>query len=262
LAIATIYYLIPKVTGKPVHSYYLSIFGFWTLAFFYSWNGMHHLIGGPIPAWMISASVVASMMMIIPVVTTAINHHMTMRGSFGVLKYSPSLRFVVFGAMAYTLASLQGVSMAIRSWNTVTHFTHYTIGHSHLGFYGFFTMTMFGAMYYIVPRLVQWEWPSATLIRLHFWFCAIGTILMVLDLSIGGLLQGLALRDEKVGFEAILNMVAPFLWMRSISGILLTVGHLVFAASFVMILLKCGNQRKGATLLASKETVGSGSALV
>ena len=83
IGLASAYYMIPKVIGRPIHSYYLSILGFWSLALFYSWNGMHHLIGGPFPAWMVSASVVASIMMFIPVVTVAINHHMTMRGHPG-----------------------------------------------------------------------------------------------------------------------------------------------------------------------------------
>ncbi|MFQ3578403.1 MAG: cbb3-type cytochrome c oxidase subunit I, partial [Verrucomicrobiia bacterium] len=42
IGLAAAYYFIPKVTGRPVHSYYLSALGFWSLALFYSWNGMHH----------------------------------------------------------------------------------------------------------------------------------------------------------------------------------------------------------------------------
>jgi len=92
IGVGAAYYLIPKVIGRPVHSYYLSILGFWSLAFFYSWNGMHHLIGGPFPAWLISASIVASFMMVVPVITTGINHHFTMKGHFGALRWSPTLR--------------------------------------------------------------------------------------------------------------------------------------------------------------------------
>ncbi|MBX9623201.1 MAG: cbb3-type cytochrome c oxidase subunit I, partial [Gemmataceae bacterium] len=80
--LAAAYYIIPKVIGRPVHSYYLSIIGFWSLALFYSWAGMHHLTGGPIPAWLVTASTVGSVMMFIPVIAVAINHHMTMLGSF------------------------------------------------------------------------------------------------------------------------------------------------------------------------------------
>jgi len=146
IGLAAAYYLIPKIIGRPIHSYYLSAIGFWSLAFFYAWNGMHHLIGGPYPAFLITASVVASVMMFIPVVTVAINHHFTMKGHFKALLWSPTLRFVVFGAMSYTLVSVQGSLTALRSVNHVTHFTHYTVAHAHLGVYAFASMSFFGAI--------------------------------------------------------------------------------------------------------------------
>jgi len=250
IGLASAYYMIPKVIGRPIHSYYLSILGFWSLALFYSWNGMHHLIGGPFPAWMISASVVASIMMFIPVITVAINHHMTMKGHFGGLKWSPTLRFTVFGAMSYTVVSFQGSLMAIPTLNQITHFTHYTIGHSHLGLYAFFTMMMFGAMYYITPRLVGWEWPSANLIRWHFWLAAIGILVMVGALTLGGIIQGLALYDPAVNFMNSMHFASPFLWVRSISGLLLTAAHVIFAVHFVMMLLQMGSKRGEPTLFA------------
>jgi cytochrome c oxidase cbb3-type subunit 1 len=257
IGLASAYYFIPKVLGRPVHSYYLSIVGFWTLAFFYSWNGMHHLIGGPLPAWLVTASVVASIMMIIPVTTTAINHHMTMKGNFEALKYSPTLRFVVFGAVCYTLSSLQGSSMAIPSWNGLTHFTHYTVGHAHLGLYGFFTMIMFGSMYYIVPRLTNWEWPSATLIRIHFWFCALGILLMFGSLSIGGILQGYAMGNPKIDFVASTSLTLPFLWLRGVAGIMMTIGHVAFAISFILMLARLGNEKNQPTLFGQPEVGGT-----
>jgi cytochrome c oxidase cbb3-type subunit 1 len=248
IGLASAYYMIPKVIGRPIHSYYLSILGFWSLALFYSWNGMHHLIGGPFPAWMISAAVVASIMMFIPVITVAINHHMTMRGHFQYLKWSPTLRFTVFGAMTYTLVSFQGSTMAIPSLNAITHFSDYTIGHSHLGVYGFFTMMMFGAMYYIVPRLTGWEWPSASLIRWHFWLSAIGIGLMVLVLSVGGVIQGFALTDVQVSFMTSVHLEAPFRMVRSYSGIILLAAHIIFAINFTLMLLRSGERRESPTL--------------
>jgi len=192
-------------------------------------------------------------MMFIPVITTAINHHMTVRGNFHALKWSPTLRFTVFGAMCYTLSSVQGIFMAIPSLNKVTHFTHYTVGHAHLGLYAFFTMIMFGSMYYILPRVVGWEWPSARLIRWHFWLSAIGIGVMVVALTIGGILQGLALLDPGVTFMASLDYTKPWLVLRSGSGILLTGAHIVFAVSFTLLILKTGKRRSGPTLFGTDQ---------
>jgi len=253
IGLAAAYYMIPKVIGRPVHSYYLSALGFWSLALFYSWNGMHHLIGGPFPIWLITASVVASFMMLIPVLTVAINHHMTMRGHFGRLAESPTLRFTVFGAMIYTLVSLQGVSMAIPAWNKITHFTHYTVGHAHLGMYGFFSMIMFGSMYYIVPRLVGCEWRSPTLIKWHFWLSAYGIILMVLALSVGGFLQGAYLLDPATPFEYVVKSTMLFLQSRSVSGVAIASAHLIFGFHFALMLLRLGRTGGEATTFLSRE---------
>jgi cytochrome c oxidase cbb3-type subunit I len=238
IGLAAAYYFIPKVIGRPIHSYYLSVLGFWSLALFYNWNGMHHLIGGPMPAWLITVSVVASVMMVIPVVTVAINHHLTMVGHFGRLRESPTLRFIVFGAMSYTAVSLQGSSMALRSLNEVTHFTHYTVGHAHLGLYAFFTMTLFGSMYFIVPRLTLCEWPSARLIRIHFWTTAVGILAYFGVMSWGGVLQGMAMNNPDVPFLETVALTKPYLVARTLSGVLMTVGHIALAAHFGWILAR------------------------
>jgi cytochrome c oxidase cbb3-type subunit 1 len=236
IGLAAAYYFIPKVLGKPIHSYYLSVLGFWSLAIFYNWAGVHHLIGGPVPAWVISAGIAASLMMVIPVVVTAINHHLTMVGSFGALRSSPTLRFVVFGAVNYTLVSFTGSAMAIRSVNEITHFTHFTVGHAHQGLYAFFTMVMFGAVYYILPRILLKEWPSAALIRTHFWAAAIGVTLYWVDLEIGGWIQGVEMNNANIAFLDVVRHTLPWLYVRSVAGIVMTIGHLAFAVNIAWML--------------------------
>lgn len=227
--LGAVYYLIPKILGRPIFSYQLSLLGFWSLAFFYALNGMHHLIGGPLPTWMITTSIVASALMIIPVLAVAVNHHMTMFGRFGALRYSPALRFIVLGAISYTAVSLQGMFTALRSVNRITHFTHWTIAHAHVGVYGFVTFVVFGSIYYIMPRLVDHEWPSARLIRWHFWLVLGGLVLYVVPLTITGVMQGMALLDPQTPFQRSVEVTIPGLWMRSFAGLVLTSGHLVFA---------------------------------
>ena len=82
IGLGTAYYMIPKVIGRPVYSYHLAAIGFWTYALFASWTGMQRLVDGPFPAWMITASIAATILTIIPVATVGLNHHMTMRGYF------------------------------------------------------------------------------------------------------------------------------------------------------------------------------------
>ena len=237
LGLAAAYYFIPKVLGTPIYSYNLSLLGFWTLAFFYSQVGGHHLIGGPVPTWLITLSIVQSMMMIIPAVAVAINQHMTVLRHFRALRYSPTLRFVVLGAMMYTLASLQGSIEARRSVNTITHFTHFTIAHAHLGLYGFFAMVMFGSIYFVMPRVVGREWPYSWLISLHFWLVVTGFAIYFVSLTVGGWLQGLAMLDAKQPFMNSVALTLPYLRARSLGGGLMVLGHFVFGTHFLLMAL-------------------------
>lgn len=243
LALASIYYFMPKVIGRPVQSYNLSLLGFWTLAFFYGQVGGHHLVGGPVPGWLITLSIVQSMMMIIPVLAFAINQFLTMQGYNKVLLYSPTLRFVSFGGVMYVAASIQGSFEALRSVNAVTHFTHFTVGHSHLGLYGFVTMAFFGGIYFVMPRVMQREWPYPRLIGLHFWLSSIGILIYVASLTIGGWLQGQAMLDAARPFMESVSVTLPYLKLRTLGGTLMTLGHVVFAAHFVAMILKVGPVR-------------------
>ncbi|MCL1478591.1 cbb3-type cytochrome c oxidase subunit I [Marinobacter sp. M3C] len=245
IGIGIAYYMIPKILGKPIISYQLSLIGFWSLALFYSQVGIHHIIGGPIPTWLVTLSIVHSVMMSIPVITVAINHHGTMMGNFGRLKDSPTLRFVWIGALMYTVASLQGSMEALRSVNVITHFTHYTIAHAHLGMYAFLSFILFGAIYFIMPRLTNWEWPWRRLISLHFWLVSVGIVIYVVSLTIAGWKQGVALLDAAMPFMDIVRMTMPALQARTVGGALMTLGHLVFAFHFVAMLTRrgIGNQQ-------------------
>ncbi|WP_321906728.1 cbb3-type cytochrome c oxidase subunit I [Burkholderia cenocepacia] len=236
LGLGTAYYLIAKIVGRPIHSYNLSLIGFWALAMFYSQAGVHHLIGGPVPEWIVTVSVVQSVMMVVPVIAVAINHMMTLKGHGAILRQSYSLRFVVLGSALYTLVSMQGSLEAVRSFNRVVHFTQYTIGHAHLGVYGFYSLIMFGAIYFLMPRVAGREWPNPKLIAWHFWLVVAGIGIYFVSLTIGGVLQGLAMLDPKQPFMASVNVTLPYLAARTVGGSLMTIGHCVFAYHFCKLL--------------------------
>src|SRR6266516_1148583 len=258
IGLGTAYYMIPKVIGRPVYSYHLATIGFWTYALFSSWTGMQRLVDGPFPAWMVTASIAATILTIIPVATVGLNHHLTMKGYFPLLRYSPTLRFTVFGAMSYTVFSVLGVLISLRSVARDAHFTQVSIAYSHLGLYAFFTMVIFGSMYYIVPRLVGREWRYASLIKLHFWASAYGIGLMTLMLLAGGFLQGADMENPTLPFSETVETVLPYLRGRSLAGILLTAAHFIFAYHFGLMLLGLGRTSTVPTFLNPVEAETSG----
>ena len=257
IGLGTAYYMIPKVIGRPVYSYHLATIGFWSYALFSSWTGMQRLVDGPFPAWMVTASIAATILTLIPVATVGLNHHMTMQGYFPLMRYSPTLRFTVFGAMSYTVFSLVGVLISLRSVARYVNFTQASIAYSHLGLYAFFTMVIFGSMYYIVPRLIGREWRYGSLIKLHFWASAYGIGLMTLMLLAGGLTQGTGMENPSLAFSESVESVLPYLRGRSLSGILLTVSHFIFAYHFGLMLFGLGRKSTVPTFLNPVETEGA-----
>jgi cytochrome c oxidase cbb3-type subunit 1 len=187
-----------------------------------------------------------------------LNHHLTMQGYFPLLRYSPTLRFTVFGAMSYTVFSVIGVLISFRSVASYVNFSQVSIAYTHLGLYAFFTMTIFGSMYYIVPRLVGREWRYGSLIKLHFWASAYGIGLMTLMLLVGGFMQGASVENPGLPFSESIETVLPYLRGRSIAGILLTVSHFIFAYHFGLMLLGLGRTSTVPTFLNPVEAETSG----
>ena len=248
VAVGAIYYFLPKIIGRPVVSYNLSLLGFWTLAFFYGQVGGHHLIGGPVPGWLTTLSIVQSVMMIIPVIAFAVNMRGTLKGQMHLARYSPTLRFMMFGGLMYFASSVQGSLESLRIINAVTHFTHFTVAHAHLGMYAFVSMVFFGAIYFMLPRVLEWEWPYPWLITLHFWLAALGMGIYFVGLSIGGWLQGVAMLDAARPFSESMTLTIPWLKSRSMGGLLMSLGHLVFVGHFLVMALRFGPNRTGAAL--------------
>ena len=249
MALGMAYYLISKVLGKPLHSYYLSLIGFWTLALFSSWIGIKYLIAGPVPVWLQSSGTIASVMFLIPVVVIAINWFATINGNLGAVWKSPTLRFTLVGAISFIVVSVVGALVSFRPVSEVVQFTHFMDAHQHQEIYGFFTMIVFGAIYFAMPRFTQREWPSASLIGVHFWAALFGILVYGIGMSVGGILQGLQLNDAGLPFLDVMHNTVPWLASRTIAEILLVIAHSAFFINFFwMLLVKPSEPQQSPTL--------------
>ncbi|MEZ5276192.1 MAG: cbb3-type cytochrome c oxidase subunit I [Opitutaceae bacterium] len=260
VGLASAYYFIPKVLGKPIHSYYLAVVGFWSLIFAVCWSGPARLVGGPIPAWVISAGIVGCVLLLIPVVVTTVNLHLTTLGSFRQVWNSPTLRFVVLGSVAFTLVAFLWAITSFRTVAEVTHFTLVEEALNQLAVYGFFSMTAFGGFYFIVPRLLEKEWPSASLVSLHFWSVVLGFLILMVGLFLGGVLQGLWMNDPVLFPEwvTIVHSLVPYLLTGTVGWILILLGHLTFLISFIWMLISPrSNEVTEPTLFASSAALKS-----
>jgi cytochrome c oxidase cbb3-type subunit 1 len=127
------------------------------------------------------------------------------------------------------LSSLMLIAAACPRISRVTEFTWFGPAQTQLQLYGFFAMTIFGAIYDLLPRVAGIEWPFPKLARAHFWASLSGVMLLVLPLAIGGVVQGLKLENPDVGFMDAMKATLPFLRVSTIGLMLLLFGNLLFA---------------------------------
>jgi cytochrome c oxidase cbb3-type subunit 1 len=231
-ALAVIYYLLPKILGRPIFGYYLSTIAFWTLVVFGGWAGPHYLVYGPVPVWVQTVGIVGNVMLIVPVLVVSLNLLVTAGRDLPGVWQSAILRFAVFATLALALAGFLGAWASMRGASLVANLTPFTLGHAFNLFYAFFSMAMFAAMYYIIPRVLGRVWPSSILIKTHFWSSALGSAALVLALYFFGWRQGMDTNNPEIDFLTIVKE-GDLLNQISIAALaLLAIGQLVFAANF------------------------------
>ena len=249
IGLAAAYYFIPKILGRPVYSSQLGFIGFWGLAIVGGWTGMQKFMGGPLPAWLPGVSGAAAIFLLIPVFAIAVNHHFTTLGKHGLIQTSPTMRFTAVGAAAFTCYAF---FLAINSFwglGKYAQISQGTMAFQLLAVYGFFSMTMFGAIYFIVPRLVGCEWASGKRIRFHFWFSTYGIIALVLLHYMGGVWQSLAYSDHTAPLENAVAAGRPYAIGTSVAWGFVIVSNLSFLYHLSLMVFRLGKRGDEPTLL-------------
>jgi cytochrome c oxidase cbb3-type subunit 1 len=170
----------------------------------------------------------------VPSWASATNALLTLNGAWDKVRDDATLRFMMVAAVFYGLSTFEGSFMAIRSVNSLSHYTDWTVGHVHAGALGWVAMITFGAIYASVP----WLWKresmySARLVEVHFWLAVAGTIVYVFAMWNSGIIQGLMWRTYNesgtLAYSFVDSLVAmrPYYIARAFGGLLFLIGAIV-----------------------------------
>lgn len=232
------YYFVPKQAERPVYSYRLSIVHFWALVSIYIWAGPHHLHYTALPDWVQSLGMVMSLILLAPSWGGMINGIMTLSGAWHKLRTDPILRFLVVSLSFYGMSTFEGPMMSIKTINSLSHYTDWTIGHVHSGALGWVAMISIGAIYHLIPVLFgKTKMYSVGLINVHFWLSTVGTVLYIASMWVNGLIQGLMWRaynsDGSLTYSFAESVVAshPGYLVRLLGGGLFLIGMLIMAVN-------------------------------
>jgi cytochrome c oxidase cbb3-type subunit 1 len=225
------YYFVPKQAQRPVYSYRLSIVHFWALIAVYMWAGPHHLLYTSLPDWAQSVGMTFSLILLAPSWGGAINGVMTLSGAWHKLRTDPILKFMIVAISFYMMSTFEGPMMSIKTVNSLSHYTDWTVGHVHAGALGWVAMITVGAVYSMLPGLLgQARMYSARAVDLHFWLHTVGVVFYISSMWIAGVMQGLMWRATNPDgtltytFVESLNATYPYYLGRLCGGLLVLAG--------------------------------------
>jgi cytochrome c oxidase cbb3-type subunit I len=248
VGLAAAYYIIPKVVGRPIHSYQLSTGAFWSIMALGGWTGLQDLIGGPLPTWMTALSGGAQILMLLPVIAVGVNHFQTVKGSHDLISQSPSLRFTFFGSVGYCVACVIMAMIATSSLGRYAQFSLTGDAGTFAAVYMFFTMAMFGAIYFIVPRVTGCEWLSGSRISKHFLLSAYGSVFVTGCLFVSGLFSGGAIDNWDRDFEGAVSLSKALQVGTFIGWLMLLVANVSFFFHLANMVLNRGKKSDKPTL--------------
>lgn len=256
VGLAAIYYFLPKLLGKPVSNYYLAPLAFWWLVISTAFAGGSRLIGAPVPVWIPTLGIVANMMILLPLFIIALNFLGTLSGRLSVATGSLTLRFMLLAMAGFGLSSLLNLALSLRGVSQVAQFTMLGGLRDWLTFYACFSVAIFGAAYFFLPRITGKEWRSPALIKAHFGATLLGVVVLAVGLAWAGLQQGKLLNDPAVEFSSITNTLAGWHAFHSIVLGLLLVGHLAFLINFFWIACPINSQGTASAKIQAPPALG------
>jgi cytochrome c oxidase cbb3-type subunit I len=236
VGLAVLWYLLPALLERPLHSRYHALFAFWLLVLFTGWRGIPN--SAPVPAWLPSVSTVFAVLCVVSLLAVALNLHRTVAGSYRKVWQQPALALAVFGAGAYLLATALGILQTLPSMSRVTDLTLFTPGVQGLFVYGFLGGTLLALNRHVVPRWLPESaavWPRASW---PIWVYLAGALLHALPLILGGWAQGMALNDPALLWTDAFQPALMALRFSTLGDLLLLVGVSAHAWGFGGVLLR------------------------
>jgi cytochrome c oxidase cbb3-type subunit 1 len=230
------YYFIPRQANRPIYSYRLSVVHFWALISTYMWAGPHHLQYTALPDWAQSLGMVFSIILLAPSWGGMINGNMTLSGAWHKLRDDPIIKFMIVSLSFYGMSTFEGPMMSIKTVNSLSHYTDWTIGHVHSGALGWVAMISLGCIYSLTPRLLGLkQMYSVRAINTHFWVHTIGVVFYIAAMWIAGVMQGLMWRETNddgtltYTFVEALKATYPYYVVRLAGGLLVLGGTFIMA---------------------------------
>ncbi|MGE4182607.1 MAG: cytochrome-c oxidase, cbb3-type subunit II, partial [Limisphaerales bacterium] len=157
-------------------------------------------------------------------------------GAWDKVRQDPMLKFMVVAVTAYGMATLEGPTLSIKSVNSLSHYTDWTVAHVHTGALGWNGFLTFSMLYWLFPKMYRTKLHSVKLANYHFWIGLLGMMFYVVPMYFSGVTQGLMWKqftaDGFLQYPNFLETVVRLLPMhrlRAVGGTLFIIGVFLMA---------------------------------
>jgi len=231
---ALIYYVLPRILGRPIYSVPLTIISFWftvigVYAFYFVLLTLGIVEGGMVRAgmdyyqardllgaWHMAPEAIAAGIMGIGYWTFIINIYLTIRSPRSWQGREAWItKYMLMGVTSLFIGTIQGVYQ-VMPWSLAWLARAGEAGqqidpiaHAHINMVGGVTITLFGMCYFFIPRMTGRKVFSVRLANISFWLLTIGVLGFWLSLISLGLTEGNIMINQHVTYQQAINEVGP-----------------------------------------------------
>jgi cbb3-type cytochrome oxidase subunit 1 len=130
---------------------------------------------------------------------------------------------IIYSIIGFSWGALMGGLPSFRLFvDTAPHGSLIRLAHGHINLLGWVEMAIFGALYFVVPRLARRPIYSMKLVKVHFWMHNFGLLGMVVFFCVAGSIGGYDISDAAtrmvnhlmavVGIFGTLVLTANIIW--------------------------------------------------
>ena len=233
-AVGALYYVVPRLAGDELYSRGLAALGFWTFAVLWPLSGAQHLVWGPIPYWLQTLSVVASVLLLIPAFAVVANLFQTMRGRWGLAVSNVAAQLAVLAVAFLLVTALLEAILPLRNVSALVGVTDWMLGVFVIATLGAYSCAFFALLQYAMPRLLH-RAPAFRLAgQLHLWGAFAGVAIAGSALLTAGLVKG-SLFVEGVEFGEISQVMTPLYGVVGMGFGLIALGAVALAGDLFLM---------------------------
>ena len=214
LALGTLYYVIPRATGNPLHSAGLAMLA-WLL-----WLGLSTLaplaglVDTSVPFVITQIGNVATLLLVAPAIMVVANLFLTMTGRWTLMLSPGTVPFALVAVTFLAAATLLAAIGSLGSVRALVGPTEWGVGVRLFALLGTATLAFLALADHAFPRLLRRDWSGTLLAEGTLWAAFAGAALAGLALIAGGIAHGSLLIEGAAADQ----VNGTLLWFRLALG--------------------------------------------